>query len=97
MKRKAILILFICCIFCIILAVIPSQQAIVFQPNYTSDKLAYIPVKNMDDFKIKYTHSIHLSDVIESYKITPSKSIQQYELRQEKYSSKRMVSITSKI
>lgn len=86
MNKKTILILLICCIFCIIIAAIPLQQAIVFQPNYTNDKLAYIPVKNGDNFKIKYTHSIHLSDVIESYKVTLSQSIQQYELVYEDFS-----------
>jgi hypothetical protein len=85
MKYKAILILLICCIFCVIIALIPLKKAIVFQPNYTNETLAYIPIENEKEFKIKYTHSIHLSDVVESYKITPSDSIQQYELMYEDF------------
>jgi hypothetical protein len=65
--------------------VIPLQKAIVFEPNNTNEKLAYIPIENEKVFKIKYTHSIHLSDVVESYKITPSLGIQQYELMYEDF------------
>lgn len=63
-----------------ILLLIPLQKALVFQPNHSDEELAYIPVDDVPYFKIKYTHSIHLSDVIESYKVTPEKKIQQYEL-----------------
>lgn len=64
---------------------IPHQQAIVFQPNHSTAKLAYIPVKDESHFQIKYTHSIHLSEVVESYQITNSKMIQQYELMYEDF------------
>jgi hypothetical protein len=72
------LLLFI--IILILLAFIPFQKAIVFQPNHSNAEFAYIPVKNETHFGIKYTHSIHLSDVVESYKITLDGVIQQYEL-----------------
>jgi hypothetical protein len=68
-----------------IIAAIPIQQAIVFQPNNTDEKLAYIPIENEKEFKIKYTHSIHLSEVVESYQITSSFSIQQNELMYEDF------------
>jgi hypothetical protein len=67
-------------IILIIFAFIPFQKAIVFQSNHGNAVFAYIPVKNETHFGIKYTHSIHLSEVVESYKITRSKKIQQYEL-----------------
>jgi hypothetical protein len=66
-------------------AFIPQHPALVFQPNYTKEKLAYIQVKDERTFQIKYTHSIHLSDVVESYKITPSQKLQQYELMYEDF------------
>ncbi len=86
MNKKTILILLLCIIFCFTIAAIPIQQAIVFEPNYTNERLAYIPVENEKYFKIKYTHSIHLSDVVESYKITPNQYIRQYELIYEDFS-----------
>jgi hypothetical protein len=85
MKRNTILFLLLCFMFWMIFATIPLKQAIVFQPNYTNEKLAYIPIDNEREFKIKYTHSIHLSEVIESYQITPSFSIQQQELMYEDF------------
>lgn len=73
-------------ILTIILAFIPQQRAIVFQPNNDNMKLAFIPTNGKSHFKIKYTHSIHLSDVVESYKITTINKIQQYELMYEDFS-----------
>ncbi|PLS08644.1 DUF1850 domain-containing protein [Neobacillus cucumis] len=73
--------LVICCIIAsILIAVTPLKLAIVFQPYHSSTKLAYLPLNNETHFKIKYTHSIHLTDVVESYRITANLEIQQYEL-----------------
>jgi hypothetical protein len=72
-------------IILIILAFLPLQKAIVFQPNHSNAELAYIPLGNETHFGIKYTHSIHLSDVVESYKITRNQRIQQYELMYEDF------------
>ncbi|MCM3567651.1 DUF1850 domain-containing protein [Neobacillus mesonae] len=68
------LILVIICLF------IPLRQALVIQPRDPALRPAYIPLKDEAYFKIKYTHSIHLTDVVESYKILPDGKIQQYEL-----------------
>jgi hypothetical protein len=72
-------------IIIILFAVIPQHQAIVFQPNNTKATLAYIPIKDVTTFQIRYTHSIHLSDVVESYKITPDQKLQQVELMYEDF------------
>jgi hypothetical protein len=70
----------------IFLVFIPQHQAIVFQSSHTKEgDLAYIQVKDENTFQIKYTHSIHLSDVVESYKITSSQKLQQYELMYEDF------------
>ena len=79
-KRQIFQYLSIFIIIIIILALIPQQNALVFQPNYTNGDNAYIPIKDETTFQIKYTHSIHLSDVVESYKITPSQKLQLFEL-----------------
>lgn len=85
-SRQIILYLFIFFVLIMIQAFIPLQQAIVFQPNHSTAKLAYLPVKDDFQFQIKYTHSIHLSDVVESYAITDKRMIQQYELMYEDFS-----------
>jgi hypothetical protein len=73
-------------IFIVIICIFnPHQRAIVFKPNYSKEALAYIPIKEETHFEIKYTHSIHLTDVVESYRITPSDTIQQYELMYEDF------------
>lgn len=84
--RKLQIIPYVLVFFIIlILAFIPIQRAIVFQPNHSQAELAYIPLKEETLFQIKYTHSIHLSDVIESFKITPNYLIQLYELKYEDF------------
>jgi hypothetical protein len=82
-KFQLIICLSIFILILIIFIFIPQHQAIVFEPNHTKADLAYIPAKNETTFQIKYTHSIHLSDVVESYQITPNEEIQQYELMYE--------------
>ncbi|MHC0038682.1 DUF1850 domain-containing protein [Pseudoneobacillus sp. C159] len=47
--------------------------------------LAYLPLKKLDFFEIKYTHSIHLSNVVESYQATEELQIKQYELMYEDF------------
>ncbi|MED3551597.1 DUF1850 domain-containing protein [Cytobacillus praedii] len=68
-----------------IIIFIPMKEALVFQYQNTGNVLAYIPFSAEDHFKIKYTHSIHLSDVVESYVITEDDEIKQYELMYEDF------------
>jgi hypothetical protein len=70
----------------VFLVLIPQRLAIVFQPTHSNAKLAYILLNGETDFQIKYTHSIHLTDVVESYRITINRQIQQYELMYENFS-----------
>ena len=91
MRRKKLLLSIILLAICFFIAItllvfIPLKLAIVFQPFHSYAKLAYIPLKGESEFQIKYTHSIHLTDVVESYKITTSQQIQQYELMYEDFS-----------
>lgn len=68
-----------------IIAFIPIKQALVFEYKNTGKVLAYIPFSKEQTFKIKYTHSIHLSDVVESYVRTEDGQIMQYELMYEDF------------
>lgn len=76
------LLLFLCMT---IIAFIPIKQALVFEYKNTGKVLAYIPFSKEQTFKIKYTHSIHLSDVVESYVKTDDGQIKQYELMFEDF------------
>lgn len=64
---------------------IPFKQALVFEYQNTGKVLAYIPISEEDTFKIKYTHSIHLSDVVESFKLDNNGQIHLYELVYEDF------------
>ncbi|GHH99003.1 DUF1850 domain-containing protein [Neobacillus kokaensis] len=88
MKKTTFIILTISVLFILgtVFIFIPLRQALVIEPRDPDLRLAYIPVKEEAYFKIKYTHSIHLTDVVESYKILPSQKIQQYELMYEDFS-----------
>lgn len=84
--RKGIIFLVpLILLFITIVAFIPLKQALVFEYQNSENVLAYIPLKKEQTFKIKYTHSIHLSDVLESYKIIKNGNIQQYELMFEDF------------
>ena len=81
--RKFRLYRLITVILSIFFICIPYKQAIVFQPNNRNADIAYIPTNEETKFQIRYTHSIHLSDVVESIQVTTGKTIQQYELMYE--------------
>jgi hypothetical protein len=71
----------------IILVFLPLHRVLVFQyVRPAAETLAFIPLKDESRFQIKYTHSIHLTDVVESYKFSATGQIQQYELMYEDFS-----------
>lgn len=69
----------------ILLAFIPTQTSLVFYKENTPEITAYLPIKQEQTFQIIFTHSIHLTDVIEKYKITKDKQIKQYEIVYEEF------------
>lgn len=56
-------------IVCATLLFFPYKSCLVFYESRTSDLVAYLPLQTDQQFQIRYTHSIHLSDVIESYTV----------------------------
>lgn len=64
---------------------LPIKPSLVFEYQNNGNIIAYLPLGKMDTFKMKYTHSIHLSSVVESYKITNNDQIKQYELMYEDF------------
>jgi hypothetical protein len=84
MKLMSILITFLVAITAIFLF-LPFKYVLVFEDHQSGKMLAYLPIGKNDSFQMKYTHSIHLSSVIESYKITGNDQIRQYELMYEDF------------
>jgi len=85
-SKKLNFVLFLLIVIIITISVfIPYKQALVFIELENNESITYIPLATGDTFKIKYTHSIHLTDVIESYQVTAQGDIRQYELEYENY------------
>lgn len=82
---RRILLISLLLVFLPFLLFASGQEALVFQFQNSGHVLAYIPILKKDTFQIKYTHSIHLSDVTELYQVTQDKKIKQYELIYEDY------------
>lgn len=67
-----------------VLAALPFQQAVTFEAQKSGELLAYFLLRDAGQaFQIEYTHSIHLSDVLESYQVLQSGEIRQIELEYE--------------
>lgn len=69
----------------LILFLFPVQKAVVFYYEKTSNQAAYLPLESGESFQIIFTHSIHLSDVIEKYRMTEDNQIEQYEIVFEQF------------
>jgi len=85
-KSKSFLSLVLSLLFIIFLSMIPYKKALTFQLENTGEVLVYIPLGDHPEFKIKYTHSIHQSDVIESYQVNSIGEIKQFELEYSDFS-----------
>lgn len=74
-------------LFAFILSIIiflPFQRVLVIEDAKTNKLLAYLPLhRNKDTFEISYTHSIHLSNVVETYTVLKDGTIRQIELTYE--------------
>ena len=71
-------------ILVIALLFIPLKETIVIEKRDTGKILAYFPLKDVHRvFQIEYTHSIHHSEVKETYKVLSNGGIRQTELMYE--------------
>jgi hypothetical protein len=67
------------------IAFFPISKNYVFIDNETNQPVAYMPV-DAADFQIKYIHTIHLSEVLESYELTADDHFRMIELQYEDFS-----------
>jgi hypothetical protein len=68
-----------------LILLVPYNNSLVFEQSNTGNVLAYYPKENLQTFKILYTHSIHLSEVVEIYEISREHSLVQIGLIYEDY------------
>ncbi|MDF0728474.1 DUF1850 domain-containing protein [Cytobacillus sp. S13-E01] len=70
----------------IMILFIPYKQVLSFSFQNTNNVLTYIPVDMRGKtFQIKFTHTIHLSDVVETYSIDSENTIHQTEFMYEDF------------
>lgn len=84
MKKVIIFLIFVLIVPTIILKV-PVKNALVFEEENSEVVLAYFEMNKNENFIIQYTHSIHLSEVEEVYKILSGGNIKQEALVYEDY------------
>ncbi len=75
MRLKITLVIVPLLLLITLLVFIPFKQTLVFTYENEEKLLAYLPFEKDHSFQIKYTHSIHLSDVIETYTLTKKQII----------------------
>lgn len=67
------------------LSFIPFKNALIFYKENTKQLAAYLPLETGDTFQLIWKHSIHLTDVVEKYKVLDNDDIQQYEIVYEHF------------
>ena len=84
MMRKIFLLFLLVLLISLFVFIIPVRTALVFYEKYGPLR-SVSPLKAGDTFQIIFTHSIHLTDVVEKYKITENLQIEQYEFVYEEF------------
>ncbi len=84
MKKISIIIAFVAIVVGIYLH-IPYKTFLVFEKENSKEVLAYHSINENEVFTISYTHSIHLSEVVEKYKVSKKDQIILTELIYESY------------
>lgn len=80
MKLKRLIIFPAILFLLIIISLLPLKSALVFYNENTNEIAAYLPLEPGDQFDIIFTHSIHLTDVVEKYHVTKDLTILQDEI-----------------
>ncbi|MDC3414017.1 DUF1850 domain-containing protein [Aquibacillus sp. 3ASR75-11] len=85
MKLKVVLLTLLVLLIILIVMLVPSRTALVFYEKNTDNMEAFLPIKKGETFQVIFTHSIHLTDVVEKYRVTDDLTIEQYEIVYEKF------------
>ncbi|MFW7190115.1 DUF1850 domain-containing protein [Lysinibacillus sp. BNK-21] len=82
-QRKFIITVLLSICLCIIIF-LPLQKVFTFtEARIAHPKVHYIPILDEQTFQIRYTHSIHKSDVLESYQYIKGNRIEMLEMEYE--------------
>jgi len=84
-RKKAILPILLSALLVVLVYIfLPIHKVFTFT-EYRTDhpKMFYIKMGNEQDFQIRYVHSIFLTDVIESYRVTEQDAIQSLSMQYE--------------
>jgi hypothetical protein len=82
---KKTIAIFVLQMLCVLALNIPYKTALVFEKENSNQVIAFVPIERLEGFQISYTHSIHLTEVIEDYKISGVGNIVQIGLVYENY------------
>ncbi|MGJ9458291.1 DUF1850 domain-containing protein [Oceanobacillus sp. CF4.6] len=64
---------------------VPFRTSLVFYEKNTDHLEALLPISIGDTFQLIFTHSIHLTDVVEKYEVTDKYHMKQYEIVYEEF------------
>lgn len=84
-KTLWVIIPIILVVVCSIVLFAPLRPALVFYKENTNHIQAFLPIHVGETFQIVFKHSIHLTDVVEKYRITKDFQIEQYEFVYEEF------------
>ena len=83
-KREVAQFILIILVLALILFFIPIQKVVLFKEQKTNRPSSYYaPITESDEFQIRYVHSIHKTDVIETYEVTHDKEIRFISMKYE--------------
>lgn len=75
-NKKVVPLILLFTFLLLLIFFLPIKQAFTFTEHRTNHpKLFFLPLINDDEFQIRYVHSIHLTDVIETYEVMDEKKI----------------------
>lgn len=83
--KKIVSFIVIICLIAIIFIFIPQKQVLIFYEKNSGNIAAYMPTFDDQHFNITFVHSIHLTDVVEKYRITAEDKIEQHEIVFEEF------------
>ncbi|MGM9927312.1 MAG: DUF1850 domain-containing protein [Bacillus sp. (in: firmicutes)] len=84
MKKNTLFILLLV-LFILLGCFIPYRNGLVFLDEQTKQLLAFAPLKQNQSFQIQFTHSIHLSPVVETYEVTAANELKLIEFSYEDF------------
>lgn len=84
-KRAAWIVIPFCLLAICIAVFAPIRTALVFSDGTSDRMVAFLPIKQGDTFQVIWKHSIHLTDVVEKYKLQDNDHIKQYEIVYEHF------------